>query len=491
MTKKPQLSQTAILAELQRRSQQVAEVANAFDFSKYTFYAQQQFLRGSNSRFKCAVTSRRAGKSSAIAADMLDTCSKEPHAQCLYLTLTRESARNIIWGILLQLVDDYSIPCTADHTRLHLKFTNGAKIMLGGAKDAVEIEKYRGLKLRKCYIDECQSFKYHIRTLIDDIIVPALRDLRGSLYLTGTPGPVPAGAFYEYSHSDFWDNHAWTAFDNPHMHNPEAGKDLNVTLAEERQMKGIDESNPSYQRETYGRWIEDKDALVFKFDKTRNVYTELPKTPMRYVFGIDLGYDDADAIAVLGYDLQSKHVYLVEEVITRKQNITSLVEQIRTLQSKYNANKMVIDAGALGKKIVEEIRTRHHIHLEAADKHRKLEYIELLNDDLRTGKFKAFKDSVFAEDCFMVQWDRDAELRNPESRKVSTVFHSDICDSVLYAWRECKHFMSEAAVEVPSPHDPNYLDYQEALEAEKLERLMNGDDWDQIAGVDDLDDFFG
>lgn len=482
-----ELSRSALLEELKKR-QESREVK--FAFADYTFPAQQRFFRDGSHRWRCAVTSRRAGKSTGIAADMLDTCLSEKGVLCLYITLTRESARNIIWGILLDLIEEHKIDAHIDRTRLHLVFNNGSKIMLSGAKDTTEIEKLRGLKLRKCYIDECQSFKRHLKILIEDIIVPALRDLRGELYLTGTPGPIPAGPFYEYSHSDSdrWHNCTWTAFDNPHMHNPPE-LDLNETLAEERAMKGIGENNPSYQRETYGRWIEDFDSLVFKFSSLMNVGVhDDPTEELKYVFGIDIGYNDADAIAVLGYEAKTQSVYLVEEIVNSRQDITALVGQIKQLQEKYKPVKMVMDAGALGKKIQEEIRTRHQLPLEAAEKSRKLEFIELFNDDLRTGKFKAFPDSIFQDDCTLIQWDQDYALRNPGKRKVGDIFHSDIADSVLYAWRECKHYIAESYTPTYSRNSDKFMELLEKREAERVERYQNDPDAWMDDFYDELDD---
>ena len=131
---------------------------------------------------------------------------------------------------------------------------------------------------------------------------------------------------------------------------------------------------------------------------------------------------------------------------------------------------MVMDAGALGKKIQEELRMRHGLNIEAADKTRKVEFIELLNDDLRTEKFKAFKNSIFEEDCMLVQGDKDSKIRNPEKPKISDTYHSDICDAVLYAWRECKHYLSEKPPEVPVEGTDEYMKELERKEADEMQR---------------------
>ena len=309
-----------------------------------------------------------------------------------------------------------------------------------------------------------------MKELINDIIIPALRDKRGQLYLTGTPGPVKAGIFFDYSQSKNWKAHHWTAFDNPYMHNPPK-LDLEEILMEERVIRGIDESDPSYIRETFGKWVEDKDALVFKFSKAKNIFDKLPtEGEWNYIIGIDIGYNDSDAIAVIGYNTYHKKVYLVDEHVKNKQNISQLVAVINEYKDLYNPIRMVMDAGALGKKIQEELRMRHGLNIEAADKTRKIEFIELLNDDLRTEKFKAFKSSLFEEDCMLVQWDKDSKIRNPERPKISDTYHSDICDAVLYAWRECRHYLSEKPKEKIEDFTDAYMQELEAREAEECEQ---------------------
>lgn len=465
------ISKQALLAELQKRKT-VADKPK-FDFKEFTFEAQYNFFRGTKTRFKNAVCSRRAGKTVGIAGDMLDTAQNESSVNLLYITVTQQAARAIIWGDLMNLVEDYQIECKIDNSRLTIKFPNKSMIYIAGAKDRMEIEKYRGWKLRKCYIDEAQSFRSYIKELINDIIIPALRDLKGELFLTGTPGPVLAGVFYEYTQSPNWDAHHWTAFDNPHMHLPPT-KDLEETLAEERIMRGIDVNDPSYIRETYGKWVEDTDALVFKFNKSKNIYTELPNTgKWTYIMGVDIGYNDSDALAMIGYNSHTKKVYLVDEYTKNKQNITELVRSVSEMRDRWNPVKIVMDAGALGKKIQEEIRTRHGIHMDAAEKSRKVEFIELLNDDLRTGKFQAPVNSLFEEDCMLVTWDKDSIRKNPERPKVSDTYHSDINDAVLYAWRECRHYLSEKPITKPLPATNAYMDAMEKEEAARMQRKMD------------------
>jgi hypothetical protein len=481
------LQKRAILKEIQKRvhAAKEAEAAPKFDLTQHLFPKQLEFVNDPAKR-KSAVCSRRSGKSEACVGDLLNTCSTEPNINCAYITLTRVSAKKIIWRIIKRVLKDYKISVSKiDEGELSIEFTNGSMLYISGAKDSSEIEKFRGMSLRKVYIDEGQSFRPYIQELIDDIIDPATWDVDGTICLIGTPGAVPVGFFYDVTHSPGWSNHKWTIFDNPFI-KLKSKKDPEEILAQTLKQRGVDRTDPSIQREFFGNWKPDSNSLVFRFDKNLNTTLSVPGK-LTYIFGIDLGYNDADAIAVIGYSYETNKVYLVEEFVKNKLGITDLVNEIERLRQKYEPVKMVMDAGALGKKIQEEIRTRHAIPVEAADKNRKFEFIELLNDDLRTGKFAALPKSRFEEDCLLVQWNRE----DPTRPKVSDMYHSDICDAVLYAWREAKHYFKHEPIVEHHRDSDAYMDALEAKEAEELERKLAGHDQDWGVDQGDLEYAFG
>ena len=454
------VSKEKLILELKKRAEK-----KVFSLEQFCFDKQLSFIRDP-AKFKTAVCGRRSGKSMACIADLYDTALKTPNINVLYITLSRVTAKRIIWRELIRLVQEYSPDAKVDNTELSVSLTNGSTIYLSGAKDETEIQKFRGLHIKKAYIDECQSFRAYIQQLVDDIIIPALYDYDGSLSLIGTPGPIRAGYFYDSSHSTGWSHYKWNMLNNPWI-KKKSGKEPQEILASERARRGITEADPTYRRESLGEWVEDLDSLVFKFNPVTNVFLSLPPGRMEYVFGIDIGYNDADAIAVLGYSYEDKNVYLVDEFVKRKQNISELIEEVSKLREKYNPVRMVMDAGALGKKIQAEIQQRHRIPLAAAEKVRKFEFIELLNDDLRTGKFKARPASYFEQDSYLVQWDR-----SKTKLTVSDTYHSDISDAVLYAWRECKHYLFEPELEKVSRNSDTFMKLLEEKEADEMEQAM-------------------
>lgn len=475
------INKTAALAELKKRAVVAKRESKPFRVEHYCFDKQIAFIRDP-AKFKTGVCSRRSGKSVACASDLLETAQDYPNSNSVYITLNRRTAKRIIWKQLLELADEYQMPIEVDKSDLTITRTdNKSTIYISGAKDESEIEKFRGMSIKKIYIDEGQAFRPYIKDLVEDVLVPATWDCAGSISMIGTPGPIPVGYFYECAHGSGWTNYHWTIFDNPHILK-KSGKTPQQILLEERERKGITEEDPTYQREALGLWVRDTNALVYQFNKVKNIYTELPPN-LEYIFGIDIGHTDADAIAVLGFSHNHPNVFLVEEYIKDKSDITTLAEQIERLREIYKPIKMVMDAGGLGKKIQEEIRNRHGLPLETAQKERKFEFISLLNDDLRTGKLKAFSGSTFEEDSYLTQWNRDV----PGKLKISDRYHTDIGDAVLYGWRECRPYMFQSAATKPAVDSDAYMNAMEEAEAEKMDRERKRDpddptdvEWDDL-----------
>lgn len=465
--KKQDLSR--LVQELEKRG------VEPFSLEAFLFDKQLEFVKDPHP-FKAAVTSRRAGKSVSCAADLCYVCTTEPDVVGLYVTLSRSNAKRIIWPELKRISKRFTLKADFNESELKCTFPNGSVIYCSGASDKSEIEKFRGLSLKIAYIDECQSFPAYLQDLIDDVIAPALMDHAGTLCLIGTPGPIPAGFFYETSRSTNWKQFHWTFFNNPHIAAKSGMPHMDI-LQRELKRRGVTKDNPSVKREWYGEWILDSDSLVYQFNNELNIYNVLPKlesakAKYTYILGIDVGFTDADALAVLAYSDADKTTYLVEEVLNRKQGLTELVEQVEYLRKKYDFSKIVMDMGGLGKKLAEEMIRRYKLPVEAADKNRKNEHIELLNDAMRTGLFKAKQDSLFAQDAMRVEWDLDKST--PDRKVISSRFHSDITDAVLYAYRVSYAFTYEAPKPKAKEGSKEWADELEDKAEEYFKRLEEG-----------------
>jgi hypothetical protein len=449
----------------------------AFDLDAVLFGPQLAFVRD-RAPFKTACTSRRAGKSVGAAGALLDSAITRPGSVNPYITLSRVNAKRIIWRTLKKLNAEWELRGEPNESDLSLTFPNESVIYLAGAKDKSEIEKFRGLGMGRAVLDEAQALPAYIEELIDDVIEPGLMDFDGDLILIGTPAPVPVGYFYNCTQRAEWSHHAWTVFENPHIE-AKSKKSPQAHLERALARRGVSINDPSIQREWFGRWVYDPNALVFRWSPA-NGYATPPSGTWETVIGVDLGFDDADAIAVLAFAEGRPEAHLREEHVLPKQTVSELAERLGALVSKHEPLAIVMDTGGLGKKIAEEIRKRYALPIKAAEKQRKFEYIELLNDALRSRRFFAPANGRFAQDCMLVEWDRD---RSKGDRPVvSDRFHSDICDAVLYAYRESLHWLHEPAAAAPLEGTASWEDAEEIALAERLraehESEVSDREWD-------------
>lgn len=458
--------------------------SHKFNITQFLFDKQLAFVEDP-SPFKVAVCSRRSGKTTACAAHLVATAIGTSDINVLYITLTRDMVKRNIWKELRNINARHKLLGIENSAELTITFPNKSVIHLSGCNDRTEVEKFRGMPIKLCYIDECQSFRAYIEELIDDVISPALMDYAGSLCLIGTPGPVPAGYFHKCSEeSEVWSRHYWTFFDNPHI--PlKSGKTHKETLDREIRRRGVTVNDPSVQREFFGKWILDSDSLLIHYDKIKNHFTQLmPNIKYNYIMGVDVGFKDADALGILAWADEDPVTYLVEELITPKQGLTELVEQIQALQKKYNVAKIVMDMGGLGLKMGEEMIRRHSIPVEAAEKARKMENVEFLNDALRTGRFKAKSASRFVQDSYLVEVDRDKST--PDKIKISDRFHSDIIDAVLYAFKLSPAYSYEPPKQAPKFGSKEWAEQQsnDMFEAEMAGHQAENEFHRKLYGTD-------
>lgn len=436
-------------------------------------FPQQLAAAEDPSPFKLWLCSRRSGKSTAIAYRLIKVAREVEYCTALYVTGARTNAKTIVWAEIKRINQEKGYGGVPNESELTLTFPHSRSVVrLMGAKDLQSIEKIRGQlpPVQEAYIDEAQAIRDHILTvLIDDVLEPALLDCEGSMILAGTPPPIPIGYFVDQLKNPAWKVFRWTFFDNPYILKRGRGTHQQ-RLDRVLKRRGLTVESPAIRREYFGELALDPDSLVYCYNASKNDYMALPQQKYTYVLGIDVGYEDADALAVIGWSDTDKITYLVEEVVTKKQGLTELVDQVEALRKKYDISKIVMDMGGLGKKLAEEMIRRYKIPVEAAEKVRKNEYIELFNDALRTGAFKAKSGSHFANDSMRMEWDLNKST--PERKVVSDRYHSDICDAVLYAWRYSYSFTYTKPVDAPKYGTKEYWDAERDRMEEQAEEYF-------------------
>jgi hypothetical protein len=479
-----EFSQTQLLAALAAR----AASAKAETFSPAALLHRKQahaYRMDRKARRRAIVGGRRGGKTYGIDVTDLET-SAQLGWQNLYVTLTRLNAKEIAWGDLLELNDRYKLRGEANLTDLSMKFPSGGLIALRGANNEREIAKIRGKKWHRVKVDECQSIPDRILVpLLGPIIPPTLLDFGGELWCAGSRPAVRAGHWFRITEGDLaenWEQHRFDIRDNDKLPAVLAGVPIEEILAEFRKDQGWTEDDPTYKREVLNMDIQDLEALLFAYRSGVNDVDALPEGLWAYVFGIDIGSVDADAIMVWGWRKHDSGLYLCDEYMKAGEDVTDLANAIKEMAAIYHPISMVIDEGGGGKKSVEELRRRHALPLKAAEKTSKPAYIRMMNADFRKGVIKVLRKKcpVFCEDMVLVRKDPEALARNvlQELPASKGGYHSDAADGGLYGWREAYNWLERPAP--PQPKDEN-----EALVKRlyQQQRKLEDPDRDPIAAL--------
>ena len=236
------------------------------------------------SRMKALLCTRRAGKSYAAGLMLLEAAYKNPGVSCLYVALTRASAKRIMWKDVLKAIDrEQGLQCRFNETELSATLPNGSIIyLLGMDADEQEKEKALGQKFMAVAVDEAASYNVNLHEIVYGILKPATADYRGTIALIGTPGNMKRGVFYDLTRGqdpsapgqwekDGWSCYRWTAFENPKV-----AEQWKAEIEDLRLANPAIEQTPIFQQHYLGKWVTDDTKLVYRFESGRNTFDELP-----------------------------------------------------------------------------------------------------------------------------------------------------------------------------------------------------------------------
>lgn len=463
------------LAELYQESQPKVKK----EIRDPNFPKQDEFIDDPAS-LKVAFCTRRAGKSYSCAMLLADAAERTPGSSVLYLAKTRDTAKRILWKDCLTPVNQrYGLNMKGHLVELSMTHPNGSVIYLSGADaNPDELEKLLGQKYSRVVIDEAQSWKQDLKDLVYNKLKPAVADYRGQIILAGTPSNKRSGLFYEITRGLIpgWKVCQWSAYDNPYIKEKWA-----LEIQELKEANPNIESDPGFRQNYLGEWTIETDALVYQYNQERNYQSELPQKHRQdrshYVFGIDLGYSpDPSAIVVCEYRSYDRNLYILEAHKWTELTLTDLAERIRALETRFPHARMVVDAA--NKQAVEEMRQRHALPLEAAEKHGKQGFIALMNADFVSGTIKCLpKAKPLIDEYEQLTWE---EGKLGRARQEDPSLPNHCADAALYAWRWAYNYAWSQAPERIDPTSEQAVDkfWESESNKHKTKRNQWGTDGD-------------
>lgn len=433
---------------------------------KSTLFPQQLAAANDPAPRRALCTTRRAGKTTCVLSDFVDHGTKNPGHQMAYIALTRPSAETIAFPILKEINERFGLNAQFNESKLRMTLGNGSRITLYGADRKGWSSRLLGTKLAKAAIDEAAFFSVDLYELIDEVLDPALSDLRGQITMMSTPGPFLNGMFYDICHGNLpgWSLHSWSALDNPHME--AAFRDrMDALIAAD---PGVVDT-PSFRRMYKGEWVLDLDDLVYHYDDERNGVDEYDRKPNdRFVLGLDFGWHDYTAFSVMAWSDTRDHLVEVESYRRREMMVDEIASTVRMYQDLYP--DLVVIGDPARKQAFEELRRRYGIPVMKAFKSSKTDWIDMINSDFATGKIKIVRDqnADHIDEMQRLTWNKRPDGGRLEFPGAT----NDACDAFLYGYRICSHYRGQVAEPEPEKGSRAYWEKQAGkMEKDLLEQM--------------------
>jgi hypothetical protein len=405
-------------------------------------FAQQWDYVDSKAQFNYVMCSRQAGKTSG-AELRAEAMLCRPGTRVIYATLIRRNAKKLFWWPLLEGLKRRgceSVQSEANESDMMLWLPNGSFLQALSIEKMADVERIRGDQCDLFLLDECQAPRDDVFAALRYKIVPPMLMKRGGAFdAMGTVPDVDPCEFTRCIDSPGADGRlfGWTCFDNPFIDHA----DIHRTAA----AAGLTPGHPVYEREFLGRRVRDPDKMAYEFDRARNTYdpTGYDFTGHRHVMGIDLGFQDRDAIVVGAWNPQDpeRRIRVRYTWQQNHQDVDQLAEVVKAAIATYHPSVIVGDHGGHGAvKVMKTLEARLGIVIQAKPGDVMVS-VGLVNDDLRTGRLLVPRDSELCDDLEKVQ--RSVKGNRVEINKVG--YHSDLSEALRYMHAGAWHYRSKAA----------------------------------------------
>lgn len=441
-----------LLSEAERQLSSRASWSPKTDLFAGSFPQQRAFATDDAHPLQCVFCSRRAAKSYSFGLKAVRTAQSMDRVTIPILGLQRQSVKDAWWQPVIQDISErFHVPMEFNKTELTATLENGSTIhLLGMDADEKQKRKVLGQKFPLVGIDEAQDWATDLHLVVYSQLKPAVADYNGIICMMGTPGLVAAGLFFDVTTGKEagWKIHEWTTYDNTTRDKPDGptmadkwGKEIESLKA----MKPGVEKTAWFRRNYLREWVIDEDALVYRFQDGRNTFLELPQFPRgewTYGLGCDLGHTDASSFNVTAYHEHDPCLYVLKSYKQAGLDVTSVANEVRRLEKEFSFTHYVIDGA--NKQAVEEMRRRHGIPWEAADKIGKEDFIDLMNADFITQsiKLQAKETGPLQKEYRELVWDQ-RKLREKRKRVEHAACQNHCADGTLYIWRKSYPYLSE------------------------------------------------
>jgi hypothetical protein len=349
-----------------------------------------------------------------------------------YVNLTRNNARKQFFWPLVKFLESSPKEGGLGWVRDQDFFVNvtdmivstawGSTVQAFSCPTMSDVAKVRGDRTDWFFVDECQSPNNDVIEALVETSRPMRNDTGGVLELSGTPPQVEPCYFSDACDSEGWAKFGGHQFEHDFPRSREekwaftkeafikSGTPFEVKEtvdANGRLVLELDEdaTHPSITREDFGRRRRDPTKTAYRYVKGRNDYdpetVDFRKGYWRHSWGLDLGWEDSDAIVVIATrpDDPERRKYVRWAWSANHVDVFALADLVKVARKVMRPNTAAGDTGGHG--AVKVLKTLEPVlGLAIGGKPSDvMTSVRLINDEYEGARllFPTNQDSVLAE----------------------------------------------------------------------------------------------
>ena len=364
-------------------------------------------------------------------------------------------------------------------------FPSGATLSFGYLPNAAARYRYQGGEWQAIYFDELTQLLKNAYLYLRSR-VRRTHGVLDNVRLRIRSGTNPGGEGHEWVKERFGltddgtqdEALAWDEERGEVRRFIRAGLKDNPFIDAEEYLKALgelDEETKAHLRD--GLWIIGILGRVLPLTDA-NLVTKVPSTDMRNILSIDLGSSEAVkslAFSVLSYSRKIEDLVWCRHVEKHTRMLNrDIAKTILDLRDEFGGfDAIVADLGALGVQFGEEMRRRHFLPIQPAQKSGRIAYSRLLHDAAIAGDLLLLdhRTKELQTEAKSLIWKDDGKAMVGECHAY---------DATMYGYREARAFMSRADDLPPLPgteEAAKLIEHQDMLRAERRRAANEKKKW--------------
>ena len=290
-------------------------------------------LNNPDYRFVTAAISRRVGKTT-IANIIGQLVTLVPDSHVLIMS-PNYSLSSISFEEQRKLISHFGLEVERDNAKDRvIELANKSTIRMGSVS---QVDSVVGRSYTLIIFDEAaltssgqEAFEIALR--------PTLDKANSKAIFISTPRGQNNwfAGYFRYGFSEIRAFSKWIAIHADYRENPRVS------------MEDIDEARATMPASRFAQEFEASfsvfEGQIFKFNTDNSCYPFDPKPEWECIMGIDVGFRDATAMIVLGFD--GEKFYAIDEYQQNEKTTDQYAEACKELEDKYNVQIIFIDAAA-------------------------------------------------------------------------------------------------------------------------------------------------